>query len=383
MLDREALRRELDSLSLARAPEPPPPARRGSGALIVTLLTLALLAAGGWSGWRWWNGRGVEVGVGFATAGGASGPATILSMGGYVAARKKATVGAVVSGRLVELNVDEGDMVKEGQVIARIESDVLEARKLEAAALLEEARLKQERFERLEKQGIVSKWDLDQAIALYQSRSRNVEALQKEIDLTIIRAPIDGRVLRRDAEPGEIVSTGGFGLTKTAIVTLADPKDLEVEVDVNEVDLARVPIGAPARIYLDGWPDAPYPGRVNEIAPTANRQKATVQVKVLVFQPDERIRPEMSARVVLLDAEEGKPPATDARRVLVPRDAVREGGAAVFVVEDGVARRRAVKTGGTEGDRVVVLEGLAGNETMVTGEAPGLRDGGRVRVRSR
>jgi multidrug efflux pump subunit AcrA (membrane-fusion protein) len=154
---------------------------------------------------------------------------------------------------------------------------------------------------------------------------------------------------------------------------------------VNEVDLARVPIGAPARVFLDGWPDAPYPGRVSEIAPTANRQKATVQVKVLVFEPDDRIRPEMSARVVVLDAPEGKPPAgaKPAPRVLAPRDALREGGAAVFVVENGVARRRPVKTGGTEGDRVVILEGLAGNETLVTGEVPELRDGARVRVRNR
>jgi RND family efflux transporter MFP subunit len=193
-------------------------------------------------------------------------------------------------------------------------------------------------------------------------------------------------VLRKDAEVGEIVapSSAGGGLTRTAIVTMADLGTLEVEVDVNEAYIAQVRNGQPSRITLDAYPDTSFSGRVRQVVPTADRQKATVQVKVSILDRDPRILPEMGAKVVFLRDEKEAAAPTTARRVLVPAEAVRGSGAdaKVWVIEEGKASARKVEVGPTRGDRVEIRGGLNGGESVVLGAPASLTDGSRVRVRA-
>jgi RND family efflux transporter MFP subunit len=191
-------------------------------------------------------------------------------------------------------------------------------------------------------------------------------------------------VLRKDAEVGEIVApaSAGGGLTRTAIVTMADLSTLEVEVDVNEAYIAQVRNGQPARITLDAYPDTSFAGRVRQVVPTADRQKATVQVKVAILDRDPRILPEMGAKVGFTSEGPSAGVAAAARRVLVPSAAVVEtpDGARVWVVEGNKAAARRVDLGPTRGDRTEIRGGLDGGESLVLDPPPGLVDGAPVRV---
>ena len=210
-----------------------------------------------------------------------------------------------------------------------------------------------------------------------------VEQAEVDLENTRVRAPFDGTVLRKDAEVGEIVapSSAGGGLTRTAIVTMADLATLEVEVDVNEAYIAQIQNGQAARITLDAYPDTSFNGRVRQVVPTADRQKATVQVKVSILDRDPRILPEMGAKVVFVRGSD-KLMAVAARRVEVPAAAlVREGTAArVWVVEDGRARSRTVDPGPEHDGKVEIRSGLSGGESVVLRPPAGLKDGARVRA---
>jgi RND family efflux transporter MFP subunit len=201
-----------------------------------------------------------------------------------------------------------------------------------------------------------------------------------------VRAPFDGTVLRKDAEVGEIVapSSAGGGLTRTAIVTMADLGTLEVEVDVNEAYIARVTNGQPAAITLDAYPDTSFSGRVRQVVPTADRQKATVQVKVAILDRDPRILTEMGAKVEFLRREESAKDGAAVRRVMVPAAAVQEGeeGAHVWVVAEGALQRTNVELGLARGDRTEVRTGLIGGEEVVLNPPPGLKSGQKVKVKA-
>ena len=331
---------------------------------------------------------------------GATGGGTLSSEGisanGYVVARTKASVSARIPGRLQYLGVAEGTKVRAGDVIARIESGDFEAQlaSAKAAAAEIDAQLLQARryFERaraLRGQGLNSDADLENAETRVSVLGAQLNAAHAQVELarvnlenTRVRAPFDGTVLRKDAEVGEIVApaSAGGGLTRTAIVTMADLASLEVEIDVNESYIAQVRNGQPARIALDAYPDTSFAGNVRQVVPTADRQKATVQVKVSILDRDPRILPEMGAKVLF--AKDGGEAASRPWRVLVPAEAlVRSGGSAsVWVVEDGRAAARAVETGIERDGRVEVRSGLSGGESVVLRPPAGLRDGARVRA---
>jgi HlyD family secretion protein len=224
---------------------------------------------------------------------------------------------------------------------------------------------------------------IDQARATERHAEANLALSLANLQNTEIRAPEDGTILERLAEIGETVTTGVTATrgAKSAIVSLANLNNLRVELDINQNDLRRLRLGMPAQVMLDAYPDRPYRGTLVEMAPEANRQKATLQVKVKVLNPDELIRPEMNARVTF----EEPPRPGQAARILVPKESVVQGpapgDAAVVLVQDGQAVRRRVTLGAESGTNVEVLQGLQGGESVVIRGGADLVDGAPVRVK--
>ena len=352
----------------------------------------------------------VRVATAAARGGGSGGGG--LTANGYVVARTKASVSSKVPGRLVFLGVEEGDRVEAGAVIARLEaaefeaivrqaaSEVLaaEATRQEAEATVAQAERDLARARELSAAGLIARRDLEDAeTALSVARSRlgafaarveaarqNHAAARANLENTLVRAPFSGTVLRKDAEVGEVVAPSvGGGLTRGAVVTMADLSTLEVEVDVNEAYISGIRDNQPAEIVLDAYPTETFPGRVRQVVPTADRQKATVLVRVLIDSRDPRIMPEMGARVVFREqpdsAGAARPSVT---RVFVPAAAVRSdaGSDIVFVVTEGRVARRAITAGPVSGDEREVRSGLSGGETLVLDPPTELSDGARVRI---
>lgn len=387
--------------------------RRWTGWLVV----LFLLAGGSAGAWYWTNReRPIQVEVATVTERAAGTQASVLNASGYVTARRSATVSSKVTGKLIEVNVDEGVAVKEGQVLARLDDSTLRAAlalaqaQLSAArqavpeiqVRLDEARLLLKRRTLLDQDGLVTAADLDQAEAevnslvarLASTREQigvaesQVAVQQTALDDMVIRAPFGGMVISKDAQPGEMVSpvSAGGGFTRTGICTIVDMRSLEIEVDVNESYINRVTPDQPVTAVLDAYQDWEIPARVITMVPTADRQKATVLVRI-AFSPstssgslDPRILPDMGVKVTFLrDAADD---STTAVRpvVLVPKAAVRAENDAsyVFVVQQDTVERRAIQTGGTDGDRLEVTAGLNGAERVVMSPPDELVEGSKI-----
>ncbi len=387
-------------LSALRIDREPPSAVRGRGRLLLVLLVLGLLAVV--AALAWWRlaPRAVTVKVATADAtGGGSLSGEGITANGYVVARTKASVSAKILGRLSWIGVTEGSLAQVGAVIARIEDSdyqaAANAARANAAtfeAQIAQARRDLSRTQALRAQNVVAAADLENAqtrldvlVAQLGSARAQTQVAAANLENTLVRAPFTGTILRKDAEVGEIVApaSAGGGLTRTAIVTMADLQTLEVEVDVNESYIAQVRGGQGARITLDAYPDTSFSGRVRQVVPTADRQKATVLVKVSILDHDRRILPEMGAKVVFESS--GAAQAVVVRRVLAPAAAVTRGpdGSMVWVVANGTAHRVRVDVGATRGELVEVRQGLAGGESLVLQPPATLRDGTRVRVESR
>ncbi len=387
------------------------PARSNLGWVLLVVAALALAGAGGW----WWFGQAQAATVRTATvqeSSGSGGPGAVLNATGYVTARRKATLAAKITGKLTEVNVEEGMHIKEGAVVARLEDTTSQAElawskaRLESArhALTEtevrlaEARRTLERTKGLKEQGIRSQADLDadQAeVDSLQARLRlqgeEVKVAEGEVALrirqwedSIVRAPFSGVVISKDAQVGEMVSpiSAGGGFTRTGICTIVDMKSLEIEVDVNEAYIARVQPGQKVDAVLDAYPDWHIPAHVITTIPSADRQKATVKVRVGFDNLDPRILPDMGVKVGFLEMA-GDTQSAPARRLFIPRTAVRREGeqTVVYVVQGGRLERRAVRLGAPEGDQVVALAGLSAGEQVVIEGPNNLSDGARVVVR--
>ena len=341
-----------------------------------------------------------EVRVALASAtGGAAASGAGISANGYVVARTKASVSAKVPGRLAYLGVSEGSVVRRGQVIARLENDDYQAAVNAARARVEQleverdqARRDLERATKLHGQQLLSDAEFENQFARLRSLAAQVDAARAQLgvaqasyDNTIVLSPFDGTVLRKDAEVGEFVapSTAGGGLTRSAIATMADLRTLEVEVDVNEAYIAQITKAQAARITLDAYPDTSFSGRVRQVVPTADRQKATVQVKVAILDRDPRILPEMGTKVEFVRSSRWAADVAAPLRVLVPGAALVRDGAStrVWVVEGGRATSKPVEPGPARGEQVEIRTGLAAGERVVLGAPAGLKEGARVRVR--
>ena len=327
----------------------------------------------------------------------------ILTASGYVVARRKAVVSAKIQGRLADLRVDEGSIVSNGEVIARLESIDYEASVGRARAAVQRAEADLAENQRqlrlsadLAAQKIVA---LDQRDAA-ASRVRIAEAqlAQAQADLafadaqlqnTLIRAPFAGVVVKKMAEVGESVAPipPGVNLSTSsgAIVALADLATLEVEADVAEANVAKIGNGQPAEVSVEAIPDRRYKAVLRQVIPTADRTKATVMVKVTILDKDKDLKPEMSAKVTFLEPEkkQEQPAAAQAPVVLVPRDAVasRGGQQVVFLVRQGKVLARPVVLGTERKGQVIVKDGLSGGETLVARPKDDLKDGASVKVK--
>jgi RND family efflux transporter MFP subunit len=211
-----------------------------------------------------------------------------------------------------------------------------------------------------------------------------IRTARAQLEYTIIRAPLAGIVIARNAEVGEMVAPGGFTSQQSSgsIVRIADPASLEVEADINESYIARLNRDQPARIRVDAVPDREYRGRLRQIVPTADRQRAVVEVKVTIDDRDERLVPDMSCTVTFLEVESAEILSRDPA-VLVPAGAVLRSGSAafVFLVTDGRLRRTPVVLGEEKGNQIEIESGLRGGETVVQSGVEKLEDGDRVRER--
>jgi RND family efflux transporter MFP subunit len=345
-----------------------------------------------------------------------AGGATSVTANGYVVARTKASVSAKTAGRLAFLGVSEGSYVRKGAVIARLENADFEAAVSQAqaniatadAAVIEATadrnQLTREvtrlRDIQAKDDRLISPQDLDLAVSraaqgearlkAAEARARAAQAglrmAEANNENTVIRAPFSGTVLRKDAEVGEVVAPSvGGGLTRGAVVTIADLTTLEVEVDVNEAYIGRIHSGRQARITLDAYPDTTFRGSVRQVVPTADRQRATVQVKVSIDEHDPRILPEMGAKVDFLEPAVPQATGTAAAprlSIRVPSTAVRTDGgtSVVWIVRDGRLVRRPVTTGPVSGGFLEIRSGLSGGEQLLVGGVESPKDGMRVKV---
>jgi RND family efflux transporter MFP subunit len=320
----------------------------------------------------------------------------VLIASGYVVAQRKAAVASKGTGRLVYLGVVEGDRVRAGQVIARIEDADVQADLARAQANLALSRAELHDAERslarerlLMDSNFTSQASYDAAETRYERVKAGIAvaeaALQSArvaLENTVIRAPFDGTVLTKNADVGEVVAPlAGSAFSKSAVVTIADLGSLQVEADVAESNLEAISPGQPCEIVLDANPDVRYPGVVAKIVPTADRAKATVQVKVAFRSYDARVLPEMSAKVHFLPRPSRV--AVDTLPVLVvPRTAVaeRNGRSVVFVVDRGRAAEVPVVVGRDVGSSVAIREGLTPGVQVVDSVGTRLRGGAKVKV---
>jgi len=322
---------------------------------------------------------------------------SILNASGYVVAQRKADVASKATGKLELLTVEEGTVVKKGQVLGRLESrDVdaaLEQAKADlqvAHATLNEAKANYDRRKTLVQNGFVSKDEYDvseatykRAIASVTSAEAHVRANQVDVENTYIRAPFDGTVLTKSADVGEIVAPfGSAGNSKGAVVSMADMESLQVEADVSESNLERVTVGQPCEITLDAFPEKRYRGLVHMIVPTADRAKATVLVKVRFLDRDQRVLPEMSAKVAFLTKEipesqvNAKPKLTVSPAALIERNHQKFA----LVVKGEILQETPVKTGSMVGSAVEVLDGLSAGDQVVLNPSKDLKSGTKVKV---
>ena len=339
----------------------------------------------------------------------AQGKRAVLEATGYVTARRQATVSSKIAGKLADVLIEEGEYVKAGQVLARLDDtdaqahlDLVKARLAAARAQLgqTEAQLEQaqrdlQRQQELRAKSLTSEVELEtqrtQArtltaqLAAQRSQVAVAEAELKvaevDYDNTIVRAPFAGVVVAKAAQPGEIISpiSAGGGFTRTGIGTIVDMDSLEIEVDVNEAFINRVQPGQPVEAVLDAYPDWRIPGTVIAIIPTADRSKATVKVRIALNERDARIVPEMGVRVAFLD-DQADADQTVGSGVLVPATAIvqRDQHTVVFVVDGNRVHRRPVTAGPGYGAMRLVAEGLQPGDEVVRDPPAALQDGMRV-----
>jgi RND family efflux transporter MFP subunit len=402
------LKDDLDSLRLEREPDSHV-SRRWIGWVVLAVVLIGV-GAGVW----WWltHERAIEVEVATVSSRQAGAQAAVLNATGYVTARRRATVSSKITGKVVDVNIEEGMAVREGQVLARLDAETQRAAvalaeaQAEAArrnvneseVRLNEARINLARVTKLVAVGYSTAAEVDTARAAVDSLEARIRASREQVrvaerqvalertnlDSTIIRAPFEGVVISKDAQPGEMVSpvSAGGGFTRTGIGTIVDMRSLEIEVDVNEAYINRVKPDQPVMAVLDAYPDWQIAGRVITTIPSADRQKATVLVRIAFMELDPRILPDMGVKVTFLrDSEDAVPAARPV--TLVPKAAIKTDGkqSYVFVVVNGRTDRRAITTGGADGDRVEVIAGLNPGERIVVSPPAELSAGSLVVTR--
>jgi len=341
-----------------------------------------------------------EVDLVTATLTSPSQASAVLTASGYVVAQVKASVASKGTGRLVYLGVEEGDEVSKGQILARLEDDDIQALLARARAELEVSRADfNDASRNLDRQttlfasDLTSQAELDAAQARFERVRAMIAAAEAAVteaevalENTRIRAPFDGTVLTKNADLGEIVAPFASSInSRGAVVTMADMGSLQVEADVSESNIMRVSPGQRCEIALDAYQDRRYPAVVHKIVPTADRAKATVMVKVRFLERDERVLPEMSAKVTFLSGEGAEAAVGAPPQLMIPSGAVLSRGESTVVlrVGDGIATEVPVTLGERIGDRVVVTGGLSDGDRLILSPDASLATGSRVQPRER
>jgi len=402
---------KLDQLKIEREPETESQTSRWP---VLIFIVVVLTGAGYWFFLK--PEAAIEVRIAVAREISSQVASTVLNASGYVTARRQATVSSKFTGKVMEVLIEEGMVVEEDQVLARLddsnvatsyalaEAQLVSAKTSlkETEALLIEARANFERTQNLVDRGLSSEVEMDRARAVEQSLAAQLErkgadvwVAEKQLDVyrqqledTIIRAPFSGVVVAKNAQPGEMISpiSAGGGFTRTGIGTIVDMASLEIEIDVNEAYINRVKAGQKTVATLDAYPNWSIPCHVIAIIPTADRQRATVEVRVGFDELDSRILPDMGVKVAFQEesasTRESGPDSSPARAgVLVPQSAISENGGKyyVMVVVDNTAEQRAVATAGERGKEMLVTAGISGGDKVIINAPTGLQDGMRVK----
>jgi RND family efflux transporter MFP subunit len=334
---------------------------------------------------------------------------TLLNASGYVVAQRKAALASKITGRIIELNVEEGSRVREGDIIARLESNDVAAARDQAVANMKVARANLEsgqanlkdaylafsRNKQLVKNGYIAQSDFDTSEARYKSAGAAVNAAEQSvkaaaaalrganvaIDYTVLRSPFDAVVLTKNADIGDIVTPiGATANVQSAVVTVADMNSLVVEVDVSESNIGIVKLGQPCEIQLDALPGMRFRGQTHMIVPTADRTKATVMVKVRFIDKDNRVLPEMSAKVAFLSREVAPDEMKSFTAVSQSALVTRDGKTMIFLIEENKAKAVTVTTGKQMGDMVEVLQGAKAGDKVVLKPSDKLRDGSKIKT---
>lgn len=403
---------EKATLEGLRIDRPNRPIKRNGSRFPTTAIVVVLVLAGV-AAWVLTRSKATPVQSATVRTVSSGGEATLLNASGYVTARRSATVSSKVTGKVVEVMVEEGMKVEVDQILARLDSSNVQASLDLAKAQLESAKVAAEetrpnlefaekelqRFKELTVTKVVSDSDLRraeaEARALHGRLARlsaevgvaesQVDMWKQQVDDTIIRAPFGGIVTSKNAQPGEMISpmsVGGF--TRTGICTIVDMGSLEIDVDVNESFINRVQPGRPVVATLDAYAEWQIPAKVIAIIPTADRQKATVKVRVGFDQLDPRILPDMGVKVAFKSSTSEKGQSL-APTLVVPSTAVQrvDGRDVVWVMKGGKVERRAVTTGRTDSGDTVIASGITAGERVVVTPPPGLTDGSSVSEQSR
>jgi len=384
---------------------------RSAGRHVAFWLVVVAAGAVGW--WYWSRPVIARVKTTAVVARGGAGASAaddgVLNASGYVTARRRATVSSRITGKVVSVHVEEGKAVKQGEVLARLEDSTARAslqlaeaqlasarnQLLETEVRIREAELALGRQQRLQKEGVTPAADLDTATAQVDALRARLQAARTDVNVaeqqvalrrtdmddTVIRAPFSGMAVSKDAQPGEMISpvSAGGGFTRTGICTIVDMTSLEIEVDVNESYITRVSDKQPVRAVLDAYPDWSIPAHVITTVPTADRQKATVLVRIGFDALDPRLLPDMGVKVTFLKAAAAATAeSTQAPTLWVPTAAIRRDGSAapfLFVASSGRAARRSIQVGRTSGADTQITNGIAAGDRVIVDAPATLADG--------
>ena len=390
---------DLSALKINRSNEKgnKPPGMNKYVKLIIWIVVLAIIVLAGYLGWQSYFNASVEVKLTPVVLRSPSESNAVLSASGYVVAQRKASVASKGTGRLVYLGVVEGDKVKKGEIIARLEDDDVKAQLDQAKANLkvaeadlQDAERNYNRQKELFKTQSASQADVDAAESNYQKVLANiavakagVEEAQVSMENTIIRAPFDGTVLTKNADVGEIVAPlAASASSKAAVVTIADMSSLQVEADVSESNIEQITPNQDCEIILDAYPDIRYAGYVAKIVPTADRTKATVTVKVGFRKYDSRVLPEMSAKVLFFLNSGNKANVEEKPVLSLPSSSVvtRDNKSIVYLVKDNTAEESIITTGRQFGGYTEVTSGLEKGDKVIDSVSDKIKDGIKVKI---
>jgi RND family efflux transporter MFP subunit len=377
--------------------------------LFAAILGGGVLVGGGWLAY---THQKPVVEVATAQKAGSDRPA-LLNASGYVTPRRRATVASKITGRVTGVFFDEGMHVPQGFVLATLDDsdvrraldsakadrDTAQASILDFQVQLKYAEIELHRAQELQTSGVQTQEQLDAARTAADSLKAKIDLAkqqvigavariaeaQQAVDNCIIRAPFDGIIVSKDAQVGEMVSpiSAGGGFTRTGIATIVDMNSNEIEVDVNEAYIARVLPDQPVTAILDAYPDWQIPSKVRTVIPTADRQKATVKVRISFLKLDPRILPDMGVKVAFLGDEPEQKSGAASSTVIIPQGAVRDqnGSKTVFLVKEDHVERRAVKLGAVQGTDQQVLAGVVAGDSVVVKGPADLRDGQAVEIK--